>query len=248
VAEFVLRRTAAPVSSECSSASRAFRRWRPAPNDKRRGGEKARRFRHEIKPVGVCGPDKRREPREWRGLKPELRKNRVERASLAAVTPENAFDVEGGAVEALRDRLHFRGRDKQQHGGRIDEAANEPRAGDAVDFWSGARHPHRSAVRIALRQFVFENEGQARSRPGCSAARKNLGGRYAAIAQPGCYALAFATAILTNRHRRAPREFGRPGGHRLVRPLDCARNEPRVGGEGVFGAHVDQRRAVRHAD
>ena len=78
----------------------------------------------------------RRKLRERFGSKPQFVEHRVERAELAAVAPENPFDVEGRAVEALRDRLHFRWRDEQEHGFGIDKAADEPGTGDAIDFRS----------------------------------------------------------------------------------------------------------------
>ena len=199
-------------------------------------------------PVGVRGSDECREFRKRQGLKPKLLDNRVERASLAAMTPEHTFDIKWGSVEALRDRLHFRGRDKEYDGSRIDEAANEPRTSDAIDFRPRACYPHRSPLRIASGQFAFRDERETRLRPSRMSAGKNLGGRGAAVTQPRGNAFALGPAVLAYRHCRASGEFRRPGRHCSVRPAYRAGNEARIGGEGIHAAHVDERGSIRHAD
>ena len=93
-------------------------------------------FGREIKARGVCGSDYRREAVERFASQPQFVEHRVERATLAAMAPEYAFDIERRAVEALRNRLHFRWRDEQEYGFGIDKAADEPGTGDAIDFRS----------------------------------------------------------------------------------------------------------------
>ena len=83
-----------------------------------RGGEQPGRFGRKIEARGVGASDDRRKLRERLGSKSQFVEHRVERAELAAVAPEDPFDIEWSAVEALRDRLHFRWRDEQEHGGR----------------------------------------------------------------------------------------------------------------------------------
>ena len=60
----------------------------------------------------------------------------VERAKLAAMAPEHtlAFDVEGHGVEPLGDCRDFGRIHKEEYGLRIDEAADQPWTGDAVDL------------------------------------------------------------------------------------------------------------------
>ena len=90
------------------------------------------------------------------------------------MAPENPFDIEWRGIETLCDRMHFRRRDKEKDGGRIDKAPDEPRASNAVDLRPRARHPRRAPARIARGQFVFGHERQARLRPRFMAPEKNL--------------------------------------------------------------------------
>jgi hypothetical protein len=64
------------------------------------------------------------------------------------MTPEYILDVERDASKALGHSYDIRRSDKQEHRVWIDEATNEPGTGDAVDFWTGAGHPHGSSLRI----------------------------------------------------------------------------------------------------
>src|SRR5215472_6965677 len=65
----------------------------------------------------------------------------IERAGLAAMTPEHALDVERRGIEALRHARHLGGADKEKDGVWIDEATDQPGASDAVDLRSATRHP-----------------------------------------------------------------------------------------------------------
>ena len=70
------------------------------------------------------------------------------------MTPERPFDIEGSAAELLRDRFDFGRRHEQEKRVRIDEAADEPGTGDAVDFRPLARYPEGSALPVARRQLA----------------------------------------------------------------------------------------------
>jgi hypothetical protein len=64
---------------------------------------------------------------------------------LAPVAPERIFDVEGCCAELFADRVDLRGSYEQEGSIGIDEPADEPGAGDAVDLWPGAGYPNRVA-------------------------------------------------------------------------------------------------------
>ena len=70
--------------------------------------------------------------------------SKVQRSPLMA--PERVLDIEGRGAEAACHTFDFRWCDEQEHGGRVDKAADEPGAGDAVDLGPRARHPDRAAL------------------------------------------------------------------------------------------------------
>ena len=95
----------------------------------------------------------------------ELLDHGVERAGVAPMAPEDILDVEWGASKTLGYRHHIRRSDKEEHRAWIDEATNEPRTGDAVDFWPGARHPHSSSLSINRRKLGEGNQRKLRLLP-----------------------------------------------------------------------------------
>ena len=78
-------------------------------------------------------------------IEAELLHHGVEGASLAAMAPEHVLDVEGRGGEALGHRRHFRRGHEKEDGLGIDEAADQPGAGDAVDLGPRAGDPARAA-------------------------------------------------------------------------------------------------------
>src|SRR5579883_2696861 len=82
-------------------------------------------------------------------LDAEDSQDRIERAALAFVRETGAFDVVSDRSGLGRDRKNIARRHIQKLGLRIDEAANEPRAGYAVDLWPLARHPSVDRIRPA---------------------------------------------------------------------------------------------------
>ena len=62
------------------------------------------------------------------------------------MAPEHALDVEGRGVEPLGDGRDLRRQHEQEHRIGIDEAADQPGAGDAVDLRAAARHPDGAAL------------------------------------------------------------------------------------------------------
>ena len=99
-----------------------------------RSGKQTRRLRREVEPRGVGRANHGGEPLQRRRRQTELLHHDVEGAELAAMAPEHVLDVERRGVETLGDGSDFGGRHEQKDRGRIDEAADQPGAGDAVDL------------------------------------------------------------------------------------------------------------------
>jgi len=59
----------------------------------------------------------------------------------------------GTAVEALADRDDLGRRHEQEHRVRIDEAPDQPGAGDPIDLRPRAGDPDGAPLRVARRQF-----------------------------------------------------------------------------------------------
>ena len=90
----------------------------------------------------------------------------------------------GAASEALADAGHLGGRDEQEDGGGIDEAADQPGAGDPVHLGPGAGDPERAALGVARRQHGLADQRQAGGGPGVDAALQQLR-LDAGVAEPG---------------------------------------------------------------
>ena len=163
------------------------------------------------------------------------------------MAPEHAVDVEGRGLEALGDGQDFRRRHEQEHGLRIDEAPDEPRAGDAVDLRPRPRHPHRAAALVAGRQLVGAHEQLAASLPGLEAALQRLCVQ-PIVAHQGGDALAELEPFLTGDDDALARVVADPcGGGAEVAPAG-AWQQPRVGGVVLIDAHVDDGRRAGQAD
>ena len=94
---------------------------------------------------------------------------------LAAVAPEHILDVEGRSVEALRDRLHLRRGDEQEDRRRIDKAADQPGAGDAVDFRAALASPTPCGLAASrLRHPGCGTSGKLGPGPGLEAAFQHV--------------------------------------------------------------------------
>src|SRR5258708_17459326 len=91
------------------------------------------------------------------------------------MAPEGVFDVERRGMKVLADGGHLWWRNKQKYRVRIDEPADQPGAGDAVDLRPRAGDPDGAAVRIARRQLRHRHQRKARSLPTFKAAFQRLG-------------------------------------------------------------------------
>src|SRR6478736_6699778 len=78
-------------------------------------------------------------------------------------------------VEALGDLRNFGRCDEEHNGRRIDKAADQPWASNAVDLRLLARHPDGAAASVAFRNLVGVNGRELRLLPGDLAAFENLG-------------------------------------------------------------------------
>ena len=105
-------------------------------------------FRREIGPRGVGAAHDQREPRQRRlAFQPEQLEHGVEAAARALVRNLHAFDVERDGAGLLGDFDDLIGIDIENARLRIDEAADQPRAGDAVDLRPPPRDPEARPLR-----------------------------------------------------------------------------------------------------
>ena len=122
----------------------------------------------------------RRRGRSWRGgAAAGGRPNSSSIVSKVQVSPrwlQNTPSTSNGVGgEPFGDGRDIGRRDEQEHRRRIDEAADQPRAGDAVDLRPRARHPHGAAVAVARRQLGGGHQRQPGLPPGLKAAFQRLG-------------------------------------------------------------------------
>jgi hypothetical protein len=167
------------------------------------------------------------------------------------MAPEHALalDVERRCPEPLRHAVHVRRVHEQEHGPRIDEAADEPGAGDAVDLRARARHPHRAPARVAGRQDGDGHHGQPGRRPSEGAAFERFG-RNAKVPQPRGHPLAELQPFLADHHGGPARagELGRPAIDIPEGAAQRARNQARIAGEVLVRANVEEGRRVGPPD
>lgn len=65
----------------------------------------------------------------------------IEAAAVAVVPELHSLDVEWCGSLTLRDRLYLVWRDEEEGRFAVDEAPDQPRAGDSIDSHSSARNP-----------------------------------------------------------------------------------------------------------
>ena len=166
-----------PASSWARSS--AYMRDRPSEAASRPGASGAR-----SRPCRVGAAHDRRQAQQRLGGEAQLLDHGVEGAGLAAMAPEHVLDVERRGVEPLRHGRDLGRRHEQEHGSGIDEAADQPRAGDAVDLGPRPRHPDRAAAAVARRQLGRRARAAGRPaprprtrRPGPRPARPRAGAR-----------------------------------------------------------------------
>ena len=86
-------------------------------------------------PVGIGGADHGGHAVQRLGVKLEIVKQRVKAALVAAVAEGHALDVKGDRAEPFGNGFDFGRGHEQKAGTGVDEAADQPGAGDAIDLW-----------------------------------------------------------------------------------------------------------------
>ena len=109
------------------------------------------------------------------------------------------------------------GGDEQEHRAGIDEAADQPGTGDAVDLRPRPRHPDGAPLRVARRQPFGRHGRQPGRRPGLDAAFERFGQR-PEMAQPRGGALAELEAAVAGDDHPAPSQRRPPMRDRLGVP------------------------------
>src|SRR6266513_1359787 len=166
---------------------------------------KLRESPSEIAARGVRSADDKGELPERRIGQAIMADERVEAAALAFVRKVHVGDVVRGRVALLRRGEHLLRRNVEEFRSGIDEAREQPRAGDAVDLGPLARHPARvRAGRLAV-------EGAARGLPAfLDSAFQDLRGD-AVLGERLCDALTyFIPAHAARDHAARPRQLARP--------------------------------------
>ena len=81
------------------------------------------------------------------------------------MTPKDSLDVEWCRTETFGDCWNLRCSHKEEHGFGIDKASDEPGTRDAIYLWAFARHPHRAAITVPLRDWLCAGEELAAFAP-----------------------------------------------------------------------------------
>src|SRR4029450_13779803 len=120
------------------------------------------RFLGDVVPGGVRATHDQSPSRQGGlALKSKDSEHGVERAAFADMAQFDILDVEWNATAFTRHVDHFIRIDEENACLRIKKAADQPGAGDAVDFRPPARHPHTWPTRREPFKLAFRNEGQA---------------------------------------------------------------------------------------
>src|SRR5437868_14095717 len=127
------------------------------------------------------------------------------------MTPEHVFDIEGYGVEALADRNDLGRHHEQKYRVGIDEAPDQPGAGDAVDLRPRAGHPNGAPLRVAGRQFRGRHQGKLGSLPALKTALERFR-THVEVSQPGRSALGELLAAQADDDGRTSGEFTAPTG------------------------------------
>ena len=257
------------ASPPCGRASYGSRRGVAAPAVERIVERHAGRELLEVVGIHARQAERRREqPRRFRReieVAPCRRRARSSQAARAARSKPNsstimskvhrsprwlqntAFDVEGRRGKARRRRpLATSAGNEQEHGVRIDEAADEPgqamrstfgraRVTQTVRPWRRAAAAYRRAASAALPRT------KPRTRP------QGLG-REAFVPQPRSDPLTELPALSANGNSLLARVTSRPRCRIFRGSPDGAWDQPRIGGKILVGPHVDEDRTVRKSD
>tara|TARA_R100000049_G_scaffold5346_1_gene15772 strand:- start:4515 stop:5318 length:804 start_codon:yes stop_codon:yes gene_type:complete len=205
------------------------------------------RFRRQIMAVCVGTADDGGEMFHGLGFKGEFPDHGVKGTLIAAMAPEDIFNIEGRGVELFGHSLDFRRLDKQELGVAINKAADQPGAGNAVDFRPMTGNPDGSSFRVVYGKGGRRDHGQFRIAPAEDAALKALGGN-AAIAENSCRTLAEFPAFLAYNDDALARELWRESGDILIRMTEGRRQQAWIIGKVFINADIDKNRRIGQAD
>ena len=76
------------------------------------------------------------------------------------MAPKYAVEIEGYGAVSLGHARNLRDRNEKEYRAGVDEAANQPRASNAIDFGPGARNPDRTPLTVQRRHFACRQKGQ----------------------------------------------------------------------------------------
>ena len=193
-------------------------------------------MRREIGPRRVGAADDGREAIERRIVDVVGAHDGVERAALADVAELDALDVIGSAADVGGDLGDVVRRHVDELRAGIDEAADEPRTGDAVDLRVLAGDP------LVLGCIALAACRQALLFPAGNAAFE-IGGLDAGVLQSLGDALADLVAVdAIDDHLAIFRQVGAPVRHRFRRPMNGADDHGLVGAEGFGTTNVHEHR------
>ncbi len=200
-----------------------------------------------VQSVGVGGPYNGREAVERFRGQAEFLQHHIEGAGLAAMAPEDAVEVERGSVEPLGDIEDFRLRHIKENRVAVDEAANEPGAGDAVDLGRDRADPDCAALSITRRQSGIVDQQGAGRRPRFMAAFQAFS-TGTGMAQPGRGTLAQFQATLAGDDDEFAGIGRRPIGSGAEIAPCGAGDGARVEAVILVIAHINQGRRIGQAD
>src|SRR5262249_16903297 len=154
------------------------------------------------------------------------------------MAPEHILNIEWRGVESLGDIHNLGRRDEQEDGRRIDEAADQPWAGDAVDLRPVPRHPNGTATPVAFWNFVGGDGWPVGRLPGDMAAIENFGSDIA-MTKPSGRAFAEFLSLLADDDDGPAVEASCPILNVKVRAADGAWDQARVGRKVLVDSNVN---------
>ncbi len=161
---------------------------------------------------------------------------------------QNTFSTSNGvASKCSATASTSAGVTKRKTAAEIDETADQPWAGDAIDLETSSRNPHGAAASVALGILMGRHRRVVRLLPADVATFEDLGGDVAA-SEPGRGAFAELLAFVADHDHRLARQARRPILNVEMRASHGARDQVRIGREVLVDAHVDEHRRCGRAD
>jgi hypothetical protein len=126
---------------------------------------------------------------------------------------------------------------------RIDETADQPGTGDAVDLRPRSSYPDRAALLVSWWQRVDRHGDASRANPGFKSTLQHFRAN-AFMPQKGCNPVAELATLLADNDCRSG-EVAAPGSDVGMATTNRAGNEPRITVKIFVGAHVNDDRRTR---